>query len=545
MGNRMIRGSVGPWLAAAVLVVASTAWADPKVTLTDNTARLPVGKGDGGVALLITVDGLDAAAVKQPADQLVKSATDLGMPSGPPTVTAAMSVSELSVGGASSRSFVLRTDVLGLPVNTAQPRFVKVTVLGKDWTLPYTLSNIGPDKFAWTMRPLTGQAISPGKPVSISVAVGPSAAHQVTVLQSGLLEHNIKTRIAASGLHVCLNATSECGRDERFDLAPGSAHELWLWGVTDIGRFEGSVTLAALEKPEGDQVVMTVYSSTLPRQVGGVIVIFASVVLTWFATAFLRNRLNRDQLLAPVSLAAETLTSLRERIDKDGLAASTSWVKAKLDAIEAALQTSRLEAHGLPARLPSFIGTNPSAASELKAYVQPALDWLAALQVIVVNGLDYLAHAPATLPGGNRALSREQAVSQVDALADADAAPPMETLIARLTAIRSQFDQLQAPASTSVATVAVALAPPIGSVRSAATLETRIERLSGLGWLFTSLATTLVGAYVLVFGPNATGFGTLLDYLVCAIWGIGLPAGTQLMSATAGSVSTTLNVPKS
>src|SRR5262249_11683876 len=161
---------------------------------------------------------------------------------------------------------------------TAQPRFLKVTVSGKDWTLPYSLSNVGPDRFAWTIRPLSGQAIQPGKPIAVGIAVGPTAAHQVKVLQSGLLEKNAKARIAASGLHLCPDATHDCDPGSPFDLAPNSAHELWLWGTTEVGQFEGSVTLSALEKPDGDQATMTVFSSTFCRRIVGAIVILASVV---------------------------------------------------------------------------------------------------------------------------------------------------------------------------------------------------------------------------------------------------------------------------
>jgi hypothetical protein len=65
--------------------------------------------------------------------------------------------------------------------------------------------------------------------------------------------------------------------------------------------------------------------------------------------------------------------------------------------------------------------------------------------------------------------------------------------------------------------------------------------LDGLfAWGFIGSVTALAGAYILVL--TNTGFGTPLDLLGCLLWGLGLPSGTMLASATTGSIATTFNV---
>lgn len=75
-------------------------------------------------------------------------------------------------------------------------------------------------------------------------------------------------------------------------------------------------------------------------------------------------------------------------------------------------------------------------------------------------------------------------------------------------------------------------------------LRVDIARLGVLSWLFIFLATTGAGAYILVFSGANAGFGTPLDYLLCLLWGLGLPAGAQLMNATTSTISSTFTAGK-
>jgi hypothetical protein len=83
------------------------------------------------------------------------------------------------------------------------------------------------------------------------------------------------------------------------------------------------------------------------------------------------------------------------------------------------------------------------------------------------------------------------------------------------------------------------------NVESPEKLRLEIAALNLASWAFVLFLTTVVGALALVLtGDNSLGFGTLGDYVKCAMWGLGLPAGAQLASATTSTVGATFGVPK-
>ena len=78
---------------------------------------------------------------------------------------------------------------------------------------------------------------------------------------------------------------------------------------------------------------------------------------------------------------------------------------------------------------------------------------------------------------------------------------------------------------------------------SAATqLQSEIARLSIAGWIIVCLTTTMAGAYVLIFTDKASYFGSVSDYLVCLLWGLGIPTAAGSLQSGSSTVTTAFNI---
>lgn len=531
--------SLLPRICLALLAASGSAMAEQKATLIDSIARLHVGQAKGNPSIVLTVEGLDKAGMAEP--QLVSAATDLGLPAAPPTVVPKLTIKELPIAGKTSRSFALTLDVDGLPVNSAQPRFLNVTIGGTDTGFSYSLSNVGPEKFSWTVKAGPIVAITAGNPIPVSIAVGNVPARGIAVLQAALIEKNTRRMIAPGGLRLCEGAATDCVANPIKDLERNVPRPLWLWGATEVGVFEGSVTLSTLDKTEGDSVPMTIYSSTDGHRTWGVIAIFVGVVFAWFGTAFVRNRINRDQLLAPVSAGLQTLRQLDVVYQAGKPVDDAPNIEGHLRRLEEYFSSENLEAHGLPGGLPAyFVPTTATSAADYKTYAQAGLDWIAALGLLIQQGLTPAWQAAQSPDAGDRELPPLDAIERIDALAETTAAPALDALHTALAPIMAAMLRPKTPTDEMHGFAASRHL----MVQSPEQIQADIRRLNLAGWLFALVGTTLAGAYILVIGPNADGFGTRLDYLQCLLWGFGLPTGAQLMLSTTGTISTSFGVPK-
>lgn len=528
-----------PLACFALLIASGNSIAEQKATLIDSVARLQIGQAKGTPSITLTVEGLDKAGMADA--QLVSAATDLGLPAAPPTVAPMLKIKELPIAGTTSRSFALVLDVDGLPTNTAQPRFLNVTIGGKDTGFSYSLSNVGPEKFAWTVKASPIVAITAGKPIPVSIAVGNVPARGIAVFQTALVERNTRRMIAPEGLRLCESASMDCVGKPIEDLERNVPRPLWLWGASEVGVFEGSVTLSTLDKADGDSIPFTVYSSTDCHRTWGVITIFAGVVFAWFGTAFVRNKINRDQLLAPVSAGLQTLRRMDRAYQAGKIDGVAPNIEGHLQRLAAYFSTANLEAHGLPGGLPAyFVPTTAASAADFKMYAQAGLDWIAAIGLLVQQGLIPAWQAAQSPDAGKRELPPPDAVEKIDALAEATAAPALDSLHAALSPIMAAMRRPENVTDDMRGLVV----PSLLMVQSPEQIQTDIRRLNLAGWLFALIGTTIAGAYILVIGPNANGFGTRLDYLQCLLWGFGLPTGAQLMLSTTGTISTSFGVPK-
>jgi hypothetical protein len=386
-------------------------------------------------------------------------------------------------------------------------------------------------KFTWVVKSLPVVTTSRGEPIPVSIVVGPVPATGVAVMQSALVERVSRRPLARGGLRLCATAAQDCP-GQPVNMPANEAAALWLWGADGVGVFEGSVTVSAKEKPEGDTVTMAVNSSSGGHKASGVAVILASILLTWLLTVLVRNRANRAQLLLPVAIALRTLSGVRKQVEAGAQGLPAIKVLEKLNDIEQQLSLPVLNANGLPSSVP---WSGPPAGSTMDAYrkhVQAQNDWLLAVSILVREGLqpawELWAHSDDAARSQIRA-----AVAAMDALSQAVVAPTADALRLALKGILA--------ASTPSGKDGRAR-EQVARVGTPEQLLVQIAGLGAAGWVFLLLVTTLGGAYILVLGPAGAGFGTITDYAQCLLWGAGMPAGAQLMQSSTASIATSFSV---
>ncbi|OYY27536.1 MAG: hypothetical protein B7X79_08505 [Acidovorax sp. 17-64-282] len=341
---------------------------------------------------------------------------------------------------------------------------------------------------------------------------------------------------------MCPSSAQDCV-GQTLNLPANSPAEVWLWGAEGAGVYEGSVTLASKEKPEGDTVLMNVNSSSGKDKAWGVSAIFASVALTWLLTVYLRNLGNRAHLLVPAAIALRTMAGIRMQAQAGPQQLAVPKLLLRLEDIEQQLSLSALQANGLPPRVPwPGPALGGAGIDALRKHVQAQNDWLHTLNILVREGLQPARDLWATITEGDLDAQRKvrEAVSAMDALTQAAVTPAPDVLRATLRSIAAGM--AGGTKGGGARSLRDHLADAADSVGSPEQLLVQVTALGAAGWVFLLLVTTLAGAYILVLGPAGAGFGTVTDYAQCLLWGAGLPAGAQLMQSTTASVATSFGV---
>jgi hypothetical protein len=528
----------------AVNAVAASAEPTPPVpSLTDAVARLEYGKPTGTINLLLKVDGIAEADLKK--DDLVAKVADLGGQSGPPIVKSEVLAKALPYAGKATRFWMLTLEASGVPIGTTQIRGLSMVVGGVDRYLPYTLTNTAAENFTWTVKISPNITQQREAPIPVSITVGPVAATGVKVLQTALFEKTLKIPLAPTGLKLCPSEVNQCD-GSGLTLQAHTPNQLWLWGASEVGIFEGSLSLAASEKPEGDSVTLNINSSTNKLKTIGVLVIFLSVLVTWFVTVLVRGWINRKQLLLPVLITRKTLASLSSQFSKGHAVVAADNVSRCIAAVVSRLSDVSLTDNGLPPIIPlTSGGTTAGTVDSYRRYVQAQSDWVQALAILLAEGLE---QAWSKFSGATTDYDRQRArdaVAQIDQLVRVTTAPTPDAI---RVALRTIVETMNQPATAKDGPNRAwdeYLRSISGSTRSPEQQIAAISGLNALSWLFVIAASTLGGAYLFVYGPSGVGFGTSVDFLACILWGMGLPAGTQLLqSSTTGSISTVFGVTK-
>jgi hypothetical protein len=82
-------------------------------------------------------------------------------------------------------------------------------------------------------------------------------------------------------------------------------------------QFSGQLTLVSAQKPDGSQFPLTLDVSPSWASWLGALAICLGVVVSFFATRYLRNLVSRDQLRLPARVIAEDLGRLQSRLQEE------------------------------------------------------------------------------------------------------------------------------------------------------------------------------------------------------------------------------------
>ncbi|WP_221230868.1 hypothetical protein [Sphingobium subterraneum] len=523
------------------IVLASPAIADPSFSLDQTTANLPVNGDAGEFTFGLSATGLDPAA----KNELVVS--DFG-PTGP---TVIIIPSRISASGANAL-WKISGKVTGFAASEAQARHLTLTLDGKPLSsLAYTIKNTAPGDFTWTVSGLSDKRLSNiDDDLKFVVQIGNVPAHNVRLVQTDLIGTDNLTPLPTTFDLCRAEHPDDCSLTT---LAAGTSYALLLRAKdktnASAGQYSGTILLVADEKPLGEPMpIHVVVSSTCARWFG-FILICIGVALAIAINPFARALVARDDALRPAFVLRERvidwetrLAEVRKEAGDPKLKCATDLLKdlkTKLSATE--LKRNRL----VPRAFAAFYSPTPSpaAAATYQALLTTAANQLGSLAVVVETGIrpalvienaatfpDLVADA-IDGPGGLDEILKKPDVAPGDALDKA--------IADRLAKLRSDL----AEEAKNNAGLAVVDAPTLDPMREPTVreLDFQVAALNVIGWLFFSIGSILLGSLVLLILNPA--FGSLQDYVICLLWGFGVPtAGTQVTSLGQGSIASSLGV---
>jgi hypothetical protein len=136
-------------MATVALLVSPTLAADPALSLSSTTLRLPPGKTEGEVRVLLKADNLTPAMMPKDDDARLE---DLGAVEPPASTTVHFDAKGTLVNmDATSRTWLWSGKVSGLPPGATQKRFVRLTAGKLGQAVEYTVTSALPGTFVWAV----------------------------------------------------------------------------------------------------------------------------------------------------------------------------------------------------------------------------------------------------------------------------------------------------------------------------------------------------------------------------------------------------------
>lgn len=536
--------AVPAWLGAHGAIAAPVPSSPTVVVNVGATSASAPAAG----SLLVAVDDLAGGELKDP--NLLSAPTDIDAATAPGHVSFGKPVALAPVR--SQRRWLIPFSVRDVPAGTTQTRYFTFKVGAADWALPYQIATPASVPVSWSIKPppAANRALGFGDGIPINVAVnGTTSITGVSLMPLDLVEQVSHRPLSNVQWFLC-HTRSACKQNEVSSLN-GGPNSLWIMPADDAavppGRYEGTITIASIDKPAGESVGLTLNFSSLRDKIYGVLAILAGMAVGLYATMILRKRVERDQLLMGPAVLRDAVMQLKVTLRADPLA-MTPNIDTRLDALEDALSTQKLEVVGLPSSVPV---PWPTSRDAFKKYVDEQTAAFNTLRLLVDAGVvrllaarheDEAVNGPLDADG---VASFNEAMHEIDGLAFGDGLIDASTIPEGTAAMIQAFKDAVAKsrAAGKVRAAFVRGAAPRRNVAPPATpkqLRVRITEGSVLAWLILGVVTATTGTYVLVL--SNLGFGTCLDFVGCFLWGAGLPAGAALAGATTGTVSTALNI---
>ncbi len=497
----------------------------PSVSFLDPTVRLLSGSQDGTSEIsLKSSSALTAAPV----------ITDVALPH-PPAAGVEFG-DPVKDGNSSLNIWRYRVKVSGLtPANASQQRYANVIVgEGKPpVTIAYVLTNQPAASFSWTISKLSDPwVVSSWAGACTSFLVTPKDSPATSVsINSTLVEQSTKQAITIADLKVCL-ASTDCNGP--IDLPANVPSQLRLCTSDGFhGNFHGLVTLAALQKPDGEIILQNAQFSSFYAKLGGFILILLGVVIAWLSKVWSRSRLERNQALIPAILMRSQLENLQGLIENFPADYRALPVKTKnaINALLNELSDKTLDQKQFIApKFPNPFGTNTDSVG-YKTYLEERNSKIQFVAVLVKNGLvRAVAEHDDKLTTAKKDFIKA-AIQQIDQISEALPQPSLDQAKAQLDAVITKL-------KNEITGLTAAPENSTPSAREFETVQLEIQAISKWVWVIYGVLTALTGLGVLIL--NNPGFGVPLDFLFAFFWGFGLP--TTIQALAPGSVATALNI---
>jgi hypothetical protein len=530
-------------LIVVVLLASPAGAVSPTLSLSSAALRIPAGKTEGQVRVLLKAENLTAGTT--PKDDAAELKDLGGLEPGETTVVFDPR-GTLVHSDATGRAWLWTGNVARLPLNSTQRRFARLAFGNTAQLVEYTITNAAAGVFTWSVTaPATPWIVWQGFPgyrvsTDMLVATGDWPATNVRLAQSTLRDTTGLWSIGLPDLALC----DDAGRCGTVSIGPRTARTLHLRLNSPTrdaftwfhGKYSGTLALAVDERPEVQTLTVTVHASSWLARVIGLVLLMLGVALWWWANVWVRARLLRLEALKPVAALRAEIGLLRARLARvPDRSLAPADLDAKLGEIDGSLATSALDERNLLPPPPPKLGGDVSAA--LKAYLTQLAGRVTGIAVVTRDGLERLWRDWTEGSGTADANVKKALLTALKRLDEDGARVTGETDAKAL--VKDVLATYHAEKAKVFASDVGRQAPPEPVTVQELTWE--IGQLHKRSWLLWGALTVLTGAWTLIFA-NA-GFGTVFDLLFCLFWGFGLPTTLEkLQQATPATIATSAGI---
>jgi hypothetical protein len=431
---------------------------------------------------------------------------------------------------ADERIFYFITDLTDIPQGSVFQNRSATLSIGRLAlaSVSFTLASRGVSQSTLkVMLPSDWSARSAALP--ITVTTGELPVTNLAIL-TGFVESATRSPLPGNSVVLCADESDACSSDVSIPANSSATIYLRYRGPVRPGIYAGEIRLSS-PGSISDASRLTLYISSVPHLVGGVLVVLLGAFLAWWVKTYVSNRITRDQALLPVTLYHDHLVAndaILNRVSGQ-LGIKIPNLSAAVKNWLAQLNPQLLEVeHGLPASTPSPFVKVSSISSDYTTFLANADAAVTLLSVFIVQGVEQVA-----VLTENGKIPSPQAPKVVSAIDNFYA--PNITVDAALPKIQSFI--------STARTLKVEASPTEGSVSDSSLSLNRmiveIRRLNVTAWCILLGAACIGTILTLVLKP---GFGRASDYLLCFATAFGIPivGGAAIPSQTAGATVTKL-----
>lgn len=531
------------WLvitATVVLLVEPAYSTDPKFSLSDSgNVRLSVSNTSGETRVLMKAENLSAADIESKDPPRLEDVGSIG----PTRTTIQFTSPKESDRGANSRAWLWTATVKDFPVHSAQKRSARLIVGKIEQYVEYTLTDLPPS-------PLGISITAPSNPwfvwhgfidsrtaMGIVVKTGDFPVTNFRLAQAALLNNPASWQLGLEDLELCETLTVPCGM---ISIDARTIRTLYLRLKTEArhhGTYAGIVGFAVNERPELENLNITVHASSALAKVAGGGVLALGIFLAWWVSVWARSRTLRLEALRPVAILHESIMALRGELENapkvEGV--NLGHTKKALGDIDQSLTTTSLDAaNRLPSEIPRPFASGSDSAGNLQKHLAEQGARVDGLRVVIQDGMKKVWQKWKVNLSDKERKAIQKGLMDLDERGGdvKDLATAQKLVLDVLTEYSKAITPQGAQADATL------LQSSLPSTQHLIWAIGQLHRLVWATWGSLALASGVVSLIL----PNM-GFGTMFDFIVCFLWGFGLPTAVdRLQQLGPSGIASTMGV---